>query len=592
IETLEERWDILLGEISKMTGATLYNPYNSNDNKNIILYSEARYSDLDNFKKLLTEEKKKEFSNSRMYRDEKNFLLFWHIFEKFGKEMFLANRRKLRENGKKLEPRHPTSTPVKYMEEGFDSCKEWLKISSTLQDQNKHSITAEKIGSMVSRSNAITFSRLLDAYEDLKNNRTFYGGGLINSLWKESDNDKGYFEENDISVKSLQKSDGEDKDKIRELAINFIESYMSSEQVRNKLNSVIAEIEDIRKTIEDKDAEGIALRGIPPPTDDGEEKIYESKNGCEGRIYFDHYKKTDVTDKIFDNINELPVGGFAKRFIEEGGTNLTMDSIMSAQFARGANNAFIVTGTAIPVGNLLGTSEMPEILANVSKNADQAKRFAENNPVMPLTNKKPQENIQDSDVLYVTGEYMLDQWKKKQKKGKLENPEDRKKFIEELYNDLKKRVAKYMDNMEKLNKLNGRLEKVKKKYENIINSNKEHSNAQILEKPEIYELDDKKIKHLEEAIYKDTGGQKTNNTAKITEVIQMNEIALKLQKLSLMKNSIAMEDMKKSSRINQTVEKLSPPPAGNFRKNRLARKNSFRVQETDRRKKLEKHGLV
>ncbi|MDR2077501.1 MAG: hypothetical protein LBP39_00880 [Rickettsiales bacterium] len=570
IKTLEERWDILLGEISKMTGATLYNPYNSNDNKNIILFSRANFNDIFKTGQFLTEEKREELCNSTRYGEERNFSLFWRILEKLSNEMFLANRRKLRKDGNKFEPRHPTSIPAKYMKEESDSCAEWLKISNTIQDQNKHSITAEKIENMVSRSDVNTFVRLLIAYKHLKNNRNF-GEALIDSLWKESNGDKGYFEKNGISAESLENPNGEDKNKIIQLAKNFIESYMSSEQVQKKLDNIIMEIENTRNTMQNE-----TVRAILPLASDCTEMIYESIGGCERSVSFEPYKKTDVTDKIFDNINKLPLGSFVKRLIEEGGTNLTADSIMSVQFARGANNAFIVTGEAIPVGNILGTSEMPEILKNVSKNAEQGKNFADNNPVIPLTNKKPLESLENSEVLFVTGEYMLNQWKKKHREGKLKNSETKKKFTEELYNDLKKRVAEYMGNREKLAELDKRLEKVK--------------NTQILEKPEIYELDNKKIKHLEEAIYNDVTGdkRKKENAAKRLEAKNMNEIALKLQKLSLLENYMAMEDKKKSSRINQTVEKLSPSPASNFRKNRLTRKNSFVDLEADKKEELKK----
>jgi hypothetical protein len=251
---------------------------------------------------------------------------------------------------------------------------------------------------------------------------------------------------------------------------------------------------------------------------------------------------------------------------------------------------------------------MPEILTNVSKNADQAKRFAENNPVIPLTNKKPREKLRDSDVLYVTGEYMLDQWKKKQIEGKLKTPEDRKKFTEKLYNDLRKRVVEYMNNTEKLAALDERLRIVKYiLYKKIKNSTEEHSKAQILENPEIYELDVVKIKHLKEAVYNDKYGdwekKRRENEEKRKRAIEMNEIALKLQELSLMEDSIVMEDMKhkkdaKKLKLREVKKQLSPitkrspsvPPAGNLRKDRFSRRrNSFVAQETDKKEELEKN---
>ncbi|MDR2078080.1 MAG: hypothetical protein LBP39_03895 [Rickettsiales bacterium] len=599
IETLEKRLDIFLEEISKITGKQLYNPDNSNENKNVALQSGYDYENHLN-EPFLTEEKKKEYYNSIFCGDEINIKLLWIAIKEFGFEMFLANRRKLRGERQKFEPRHPTSIPLIYHKEAMELFLEWKKYSEDLQKQNKNSaFKKEKIESMVSRGDFDIFYYLIRFYKDYTKEKyanQYYYITLIDSLWKDSANDIGYFKENGINAKSLKHPRKKDKDKIIELAKNFIESYMSSEQAQKKLDNIIAEIEDVRKVMQTK-----TVRAIHPPGANYKEIIYGSYDGYEDYYYVNFYKKTNVTDQIFKNINELPIGSFVKQLIEEGGTNLTGDSMLSAQFARGANNAFIVTGTAIPVGNLLGLYEMPEILANVSKNADQEKRFAENNPIVPLTNKKPRENIRDSEILYVTGEYMLDQWKKKQIEGKLKTPEDKKKFTEELYNDLKERAVEYMEDTKKLVRLDERLRKVKDIiYRRIKNSAEEHSNAQIFENPEIYKLDEIKTKHLEEAVYKDytedTEEKKKENEAKRARAILMNKIALKLQELSLMEDFIAVceEDMKKFKEIKPTPpiakRSSSVPPASNLRGNEFSRRrNSFVSREADKKDGLEKN---
>ncbi|MDR2077711.1 MAG: hypothetical protein LBP39_01950 [Rickettsiales bacterium] len=593
IKTLEERWDIFLGEISKITGKKLYNQ-RGDKNKNIILFSGPTIDKQNLEAPFLMGEKKKEYLDSITYGDEVNFSLFRLIFEKFGNEMFLANRRKLREIGKKFEPRHPTSAPVEY------TFLRWKKRSKAFQRQKKDStITEEKIERMASINDINVFYRLLESYEYFEKGYIYLLHiDLIDSLWKESGNDKGYFKENGISTRSLKNPEGEDRIKIIQLAKNFIESYMSSEQVQKRLDSIIPDIEAVAEFKSKRPVRLILSPGSTGPVGSKAETIYCSQYGYENCLYFEPYKKTEVTDKILENIfflNKLPIGSFVKRLIKEGGTNLTMDSIMGAQFARGANNAFIVTEKAIPVGNILSTSEMPEILTNVSKNADQAKRFVENNPIIPLTNEKPRVKLRNSGVLYVTGEYMLDQWKKKQKRCEVKDPEDRKEFTEKLYKDLIYEVSEYLNSTEKLDRFYNKLENMKEKYE------------KILENPEIYELDEIKIKHLKEAVYndyaEDTEEEKKQNENRRQVLIRMNRIALKLQKLSLMESYIVMENMKhkedmKKLKLREVKKQLSPitkrspsvPPASNLRKDRFSqRRNSFVAREAELKK--HEHGL-
>ncbi|GHU28624.1 hypothetical protein FACS1894152_6510 [Bacilli bacterium] len=385
------------------------------------------------------------------YSEEINFRIFWEIFENLGTEIFLHNRRKLFEEGVKYEPRHPTSRNEKIEEEleSFKKLEEVLKRSSSSTGQ-------------LSKSKRKQLNKLT---------------GELDSKGIEYDDD---------SIKEL-------------------------------LRAKIAEIRDAIKH---------NMRMIPQPVN----IVVMSKDGVEYEvreqlfISFTGKNGTALIEKIFGSIDNLPIKPFFDQVIREGGTNLTVDSICSGVFASMAPNAVIITGKAIPTRYILGTSEFPAILGTISNNMGKEERFKTNNPILPFTNMLPGGSVKDIDedvdenedtnvtTMYINPEYVLRKWSIEEKQGNLRQKEQKIKFIDNLFGDIKDEVDDVYDllgNYRKYHICELKIRELDERLMSIPTS-----------------LDEAKRKHLEKLYAKKT-------PAEIAEIIARNELALKLQELRL-----------------------------------------------------------
>ncbi|MDR2078066.1 MAG: hypothetical protein LBP39_03820 [Rickettsiales bacterium] len=185
------------------------------------------------------------------------------------------------------------------------------------------------------------------------------------------------------------------------------------------------------------------VRPIPDAFEGNELPPYISIDAGENKIYFTPYPDAEMIHTIYSNIKYIPIGEFLEKFIEEGGTNIICDNLFSAQFVRGANNAFIVTADAIPLGNTLGSHEIPEILEKVSKNSEKARRFRKINRVIPLTNRKRGGMVENADTLFMTGEYILNKWNSYRNKDRLNTDKDRENFLTTVYSKLDEKIDSY-----------------------------------------------------------------------------------------------------------------------------------------------------
>ncbi|MDR2077810.1 MAG: hypothetical protein LBP39_02475 [Rickettsiales bacterium] len=554
-KSLEERWGIFLQKISEeVTHRELYTHMRQGKlekRDNVLLFSGTGPEnipprDLNSAKSFLTDEQKEELTGKTVvYANEANFIILWCIFENLGREMFLANRRQLREKSEEFEPRYPGTTP-EYLR-SYETILKLENLASEIKGRSKSTATVkipdDKIKDMLQATDCDVFYSLRECYDGCQSYYNF-----IDKLWKRNNpGAKGYFEKN--GCENVYTSDEETNKTLHKLARDFVESYLSNDLVQKKLYEEARKSELIIEKIKTQ-----PLRPIPKPSFPSDyEYLYKSEEGQESSFGFWHYEKPDVTDEIFKNRDNLPIAKFLNQFIVEGGTNLTCDKLLSVEFARGANNAFIVTNSAIPTSNILGTSELPVILDNVSKTQERRENFEKNNPIMPITNVKPGADIKKSDVLLVTGEYMANRWKEQKEGGRLTDPENRKKFLENLFGNLNRRARKYLNDQEKLKKLDKTLKKLREQY-----NSREKKDIKYLAS---YGFDKKKSEYLEK-IYEDEENSMTS----------LNEIALKLQEKSMLESSLGIKERRKKEKENykkaeimrEALGGLVRPPATTF----------------------------
>ncbi|MDR1495273.1 MAG: hypothetical protein LBI29_04565 [Rickettsiales bacterium] len=543
VKTLEERWDIFLEGISAVTGKKLYDPYGKNKNRDVNLFSQLTGAGKAETDVFLTDGQIAERLNSSKYSEESNFSLFWDIFKNLGLEMFMVQREMLRKRGERLEPRYPGSAPEYDVSKRLTSLRILREYSDrVIRDKSEKDLTRipdEKFERILPIFYGAHFENVFSIYirafpeEKLKDSddpgHMYMDYGFIDYWWTdncENSEEKGYFEENgvfDIRNKANEA-------RVAQLARSFVEAFISDKRIRRKLDEAIADEERVEKEfvrlIPDKDRSTGYEVGY----------IVEKRKETESSVMsFKPYEKTSVIKKIFEHMDSLPIGGYLRQFLKEGGTELTCDHLFSGQFVRGANNAYIGTSGAIPTNNILGTSEMPELLKNVSRDEMQGKRFAENNPIVPLVEREhPVDWIENSEVLYTTGEYLLNQWKEQQIEGKLNSPENIKNFLYNLYVNLYKTVGEYSNSNEKLKLLDKRLAELEEKYyEEITSSEKpDLAKTEMIRRLEVYDMDSKKVKYLE----------KLYESSQIKDILETmkakNKVALAIQKMSILESSL------------------------------------------------------
>ncbi|MDR2778202.1 MAG: hypothetical protein LBB13_01735 [Rickettsiales bacterium] len=223
------------------------------------------------------------------------------------------------------------------------------------------------------------------------------------------------------------------------------------------------------------------------------------------------------------------------------------------------------TGNAIPTGNILGSYELPKILEKVSKNQNETKRFEVINPVIPFTNRKPDEQLENSETLFITGEYLVDEWNR---------VEEKEQFLSNLHKKLSKEVDYYVNSYEEKTspeeksnsgkilslrksldnkrKIAGKLYRKLRKIEKNENLNKNtillglqghFSKHNFYEGIETAKNADKRLKRLR-YLYKDP---------KSNHVILRNKVALWLQE----KSSLEKLQVETNKKIKAAAEKKS-----------------------------------
>jgi hypothetical protein len=305
--------------------------------------------------------------------------------------------------------------------------------------------------------------------------------------------------------------------------------------VQKKLAEVIKNRKSAKERIEKE-----VVRLIPKCEEvDGpmtqQEFLYSSSGGRETPERFNFYKNIGVTDKIFGQMDSLPLGKFIDQYIAEGGTNLTYDALFSAQFVRGAGNVFLETDGAIPTGNILGASELPIALEKASADEERGKIFAGNNPVVPITQRESQnQDTENSEILFTTGEYLLDQWKERQGKGELNNPESRKKFLANLHEDLKKKVEEHLADGNMITELDQRLVRVREEVGQRLGGEEPRAiiKEELDQRLEKYRMEEKKIQYLAE-VYENSTVEGLKDRMQLK-----NEVALKIQEKTVLENAL------------------------------------------------------
>ncbi|GHU28571.1 hypothetical protein FACS1894152_6390 [Bacilli bacterium] len=532
-KTIEQRYEVLINEISNITGIGLYSKENSDgkrEQKDILLFSQ-----IDSHKTL------DKFSDTTIsFKEEENFNLFWRIVQSLGDEMFMQNRRELVKDGKEYEPKHPTSKSVEAykleqlnkLASNFASRDFSLSINSPKKklDYRQLKILRDKINSAPEKYKL----------SSIKDNEI---PGMLALFDKINNTEQSKLEYTDLEnamnfIKKLSPNYIEDKhgvtsdDSMENIIANFTKTFMDStkklivEEVEKTEKVVEGEIKNNgRKILVGEYSESTIIRSI-----DG----FEHYSVANGNFFAE--KNRALIEKIFSLRDKLPIGSYFKQVIEEGGTNLTCDNIFSGMFAALAKNAVISTDIAIPTGNIMGKSELPVVLEKISNDPVEKERFIKNNPVLPFTNKSNGKSVGEADVIYVTAEYLTHKWREAEEKAKAENKSltkgDKEYFISNLFDELKSRVDTYYDNKQRLEKLEGRVGKLVHTILTITAT-----------------LEDEQEEHLKN-LYKD----KTEE--EIGKILDKNKIALALQKLSVAESK-PRETIKQNSETSD--EKLKNP---------------------------------
>jgi hypothetical protein len=522
--TLKERFGKFVEEIAKQRGKELY-ANEDGESSNIILFSNLSVEGDPKTLDFLEEEEKKAYSeNSIFYSDESNFMLFWCILERFGQETYLEHRKELLNKGEIFEPRWPGAEPEERPEkiqEELDKLKELKQSGENVENTNsdignidemlEKNFSPESLASLV-----LLYGKLTEVGRETVWRELF----CIEKLWKAGN----------PSGEATEYFGAEDFDPIsedtRNRAKKFIEVFCRHPTVQKKIEEIIVDKEKMKKnleTIKEKEGEGEYLRLIPK----NRSFLYKirerrEQSECLNFISWKNASDDAVARKIYEKREEYPIGDYIQKNIDTGGTNMTSDCIFSEVFAyKNDRDAFIVTDEAIPVGNIAGKYEIQNALANAYKDPGKKKRFGKNNPVVPLVKKEnPTYALENSVVLLVTGQYMLDRYKKQSEDGELENNKAKEEFVTGLYTDLLRESESLCNDEAKLDELDKNLESLREKQKD---------NEKTAEISKMHKFDSKKKKYLEE-LYEE-------NTDKYGEIEKKNEIILKLQEKRILENS-------------------------------------------------------